>query len=91
MSVPRIERWASSITPHQSSKVGAVCVEALVWFQCGGRSVMIVPTATTVQIRLYSRLFRQTTALRNATHTGDPFQGYDFSSDSCSWALGGNT
>jgi hypothetical protein len=45
-SVPRIERCASSSTPRQSSKVGAVCGNAARTVLCGGRSAMIVPTAT---------------------------------------------
>src|ERR1700720_4138400 len=47
LSVPRIERRASSSTARQSSKVGAVCGNAARPVLCGGRSAMIVPTATT--------------------------------------------
>src|SRR6267143_407614 len=46
-SVPRIARCASSSTARQSSKVGAVCGNAARTVLCGGRSAMIVPTATT--------------------------------------------
>ena len=44
--VPGIERCASSSTARQSSKVGAVCGNAARTVLCGGRSAMIVPTAT---------------------------------------------
>src|SRR5216683_7037922 len=47
MRVPRIERCASSSIARQSSKVGAVCGNAARTVLCGGRSAMIVPTATT--------------------------------------------
>ena len=47
VSVPGIERCASSRIARQSSKVGAVCGNAARTVLCGGRSVMIVPTATT--------------------------------------------
>src|SRR5579863_7646190 len=46
MSVPRIVRCASSSIARQSSKVGTVCGSAARTVLCGGRSVMIVPTAT---------------------------------------------
>ena len=46
VSVPRIVRCASSSIARQSSKVGAVCGSAARTVLCGGRSVMIVPTAT---------------------------------------------
>ena len=46
VSVPRIARCASSSIARQSSKVGAVCGSAARTVLCGGRSAMIVPTAT---------------------------------------------
>src|ERR1700684_1761949 len=46
VSVPRIVRCASSSIARQSSKVGAVCGSAARTVLCGGRSGMIVPTAT---------------------------------------------
>ena len=46
VSVPKIARCASSSIARQSSKVGAVCGSAARTVLCGGRSVMIVPTAT---------------------------------------------
>src|ERR1700719_2336400 len=46
VSVLRIVRCASSSIARQSSKVGAVCGSAARTVLCGGRSVMIVPTAT---------------------------------------------
>src|SRR6267378_293404 len=46
VSVPRIARCASSSTARQSSKVGAVCGNAARTVLCGGRSAMVVPTAT---------------------------------------------
>jgi len=46
MRVPRIARCASSSISRQSSKVGAVCGNAARTVLCGGRSAMIVPTAT---------------------------------------------
>ena len=46
-SVPRIERCASSSSSRQPSKVGAECGNAARTVLCGGRSAMIVPTATT--------------------------------------------
>jgi len=46
-SAPGIERCASRCTSRQSSKVGAVCGNAARTVLCGGRSAMIVPTATT--------------------------------------------
>src|SRR5271155_2432785 len=46
-SVPRMERCASSSTSRKPSKVGAVCGNAARTVLCGGRSAMIVPTATT--------------------------------------------
>ena len=52
-SVPWIERCASSSTSRQSSKVGAVCGSAARTVLCGGRSVMIVPTATSAGINRY--------------------------------------
>ena len=45
-SPTRIVRSASSSIARQSSKVGAVCGSAARTVLCGGRSVMIVPTAT---------------------------------------------
>jgi len=45
--VPRIARCASSSIARESSKVGAVCGSAARTVLCGGRSVMVVPTATT--------------------------------------------
>src|SRR5580692_4232517 len=42
-----MERCASSSTSRQPSKVGAVCGNAARTVLCGGRSAMIVPTATT--------------------------------------------
>ena len=47
VSVPRIVRCASSSIARQSSKVGAVCGSAARTVLCGGRSVMVVPTAST--------------------------------------------
>ena len=47
VSVPRIARCASSSIARQSSKVGAVCGNAARTVLCGGRSAMVVPTATT--------------------------------------------
>jgi PadR family transcriptional regulator len=41
-----MERCASSSTSRQPSKVGAVCGNAARTVLCGGRSAMIVPTAT---------------------------------------------
>src|ERR1700688_706584 len=46
VSVPKIARCASSSIARQSSKVGAVCGSAARTVLCGGRSAMIVPTAT---------------------------------------------
>jgi hypothetical protein len=46
LSVPRIERCASRSTFRQSSKVGAVCGNAARTVLCGGRSAMVVPTAS---------------------------------------------
>ena len=46
VSVPRIVRCASSSIARQSSKVGAVCGSAARTVLCGGRSAMVVPTAT---------------------------------------------
>jgi hypothetical protein len=46
MNVPRIARCASSSTSRHTSEVGAVCGNAARTVLCGGRSVMIVPTAT---------------------------------------------
>jgi hypothetical protein len=42
-----MERCASSSTSRKPSKVGAVCGNAARTVLCGGRSAMIVPTATT--------------------------------------------
>jgi hypothetical protein len=53
VSVPRIVRCASSSIARQSSKVGAVCGSAARTVLCGGRSVMIVPTATSAGINRY--------------------------------------
>jgi hypothetical protein len=50
VSVPGIVRCASSSIARQCSKVGAVCGSAACTILCGGRSVMIVPTATVLQI-----------------------------------------
>ena len=50
MRVPWIERCASSSISRQSSKVGAVCGNAARTVLCGGRSAMIVPTATLGQL-----------------------------------------
>ena len=58
VSVPRIVRCVSSSIARQSSKVGAVCGSAARTVLCGGRSVMIVPTATygaSGSIRVYKR------------------------------------
>jgi hypothetical protein len=41
-----MERCASSSTSRKPSKVGAVCGNAARTVLCGGRSAMIVPTAT---------------------------------------------
>ena len=46
VGVPRIERCASSSISRHTSKVGAVCGNAARTDLCGGRSVMVVPTAT---------------------------------------------
>src|SRR5882762_1777402 len=46
VSVPRIARCASSSISRQSSKVGAVCGNTARTVLCGGRSAMVVPTAT---------------------------------------------
>jgi hypothetical protein len=46
VSVPRSERCASSSITRQSSEVGAVCGNAARTVLCGGRSAMVVPTAT---------------------------------------------
>jgi hypothetical protein len=45
--VPRIERCACSSIARQYSEVGAVCGNAARTVLCGGRSAMVVPTATT--------------------------------------------
>jgi hypothetical protein len=47
-----MERCASSSTSRQPSKVGAVCGNAARTVLCGGRSAMIVPTATTEPVTL---------------------------------------
>jgi len=44
-----MERCASSSTSRKPSKVGAVCGNAARTVLCGGRSAMIVPTATSSQ------------------------------------------
>jgi hypothetical protein len=46
LSVPGIERCTRSNPLRHSSKVGAVCGKAARTVLCGGRSVMVVPTAT---------------------------------------------
>ena len=46
VGAPRFERCASSSLTRHSSKVGAVCGNAARTVLCGGRSAMIVPTAT---------------------------------------------
>src|SRR6202049_4655990 len=77
VSVPRIVRCASSSIARQSSKVGAVCGSAARTVLCGGRSVMIVPTAT--PIRLFDHavmdcIERQFEAVRNAELVKDVVQ-----------------
>jgi hypothetical protein len=42
-----MERCTRSHPPRHSSQVGAVCGKAARTVLCGGRSAMVVPTATT--------------------------------------------
>src|SRR6202521_1221453 len=65
VSVPRIVRCASSSIARQSSKVGAVCGNAARTVLCGGRSVMIVPTAT-----LNASFFQPEDGIRDSEVTG---------------------
>jgi hypothetical protein len=49
-SVPGMERCTRSNPPRHSSKVGAVCGKAARTVLCGGRSAMVVPTATCEEV-----------------------------------------
>ncbi len=59
-------------TPRQSSKVGAVCANAARTVLCGGRSAMVVPTATRMPLvkplNAYARIAAHGYRERLATH-----------------------
>jgi hypothetical protein len=56
LSVSRTERCTRSHAPRHLSKVGAVCGKAARTDLCGGRSAMVVPTATPYQLAGSSRI-----------------------------------
>jgi hypothetical protein len=81
-----MERCTRSNPPRQASKVGAVCGKAARTVLCGGRSAMIVPTATLSLPKRYAnreQLWVFGTSCTDRTH-GRVSWGLDSDASRCS-------